>query len=277
LINLFYITNNISEAQIVDNLDIDWIFIDLEKIGKKERQVGRNTLFSDHSITDIEKIKNKIHNTKIIVRCNPIGEWSEKEFNELNARDSEIDMVILPYFKTKEEVNIFINLLDTRKIEPALLVETLDAITNLDEIIKIFPFRYLHLGLNDLHIERGTLSMFEPYVDGTLTKISSILKRNNQDFGIGGIGRIGANMSPSPECILTEHIRLKSNGVILSRSFKGNFLEKNKDFFRKELSHAVDDLRSYEKMANNLSNYQLTKNLKKMKKEMEVIKKNEKI
>ncbi len=277
MINLFYITNNISEAQIVDNLDIDWIFIDLEKIGKKERQVGRNTLLSDHSITDIEKIKNIIHNTKIIVRCNPIGEWSKKELNELNARGSEIDMVILPYFKTIEEVNIFINLLDTTKIEPALLVETLDAITNLDEIIKIFPFRYLHLGLNDLHIERGTFSLFEPYVDGTLTKISSILKRNNQDFGIGGIGRIGANMFPSPESILTEHIRLKSNGVILSRSFKGNFLEKNKDFFGKELSLAIDDLRTYEKIANNLSNYQLTKNLKKMKKEIEVIKKNEKI
>ena len=36
MINLFYITNNIIEAQIVDGLDINWIFIDLETIGKKE-------------------------------------------------------------------------------------------------------------------------------------------------------------------------------------------------------------------------------------------------
>ena len=44
MINLFYITNNIIEAQIVDSLDIDWIFIDLETIGKKERQYGRDTV-----------------------------------------------------------------------------------------------------------------------------------------------------------------------------------------------------------------------------------------
>ena len=32
MINLFYITNNVVEAQLVDYLDIDWIFIDLESI-----------------------------------------------------------------------------------------------------------------------------------------------------------------------------------------------------------------------------------------------------
>ena len=63
-------------------------------------------------------------------------------------------MVMLPYFKTIEEVKIFIDLLDTTIIEPALLVETLDAITNLEEIIQVFPFKYIHIGLNDLHIER---------------------------------------------------------------------------------------------------------------------------
>ena len=44
MIDLFYITNNVIEAQIVDCLDIDWIFIDLESKGKKERQIGRNTV-----------------------------------------------------------------------------------------------------------------------------------------------------------------------------------------------------------------------------------------
>jgi len=277
LINLFYITNNIIEAQIVDNLDIDWIFIDLEKIGKKERQIGRNTVISNHSITDIENIKSKICNTKIIVRCNPIGEWSEKEFDQLNARSSEIDMVILPYFKTKDEVKIFIDLLDTTKIDPALLIETSDAIFNLEEILKIFPFKYFHIGLNDLHIERGTISMFEPYVDGTLVKISSILKKNNHNFGIGGIGKIGANMFPSPECVLNEQIRLKSNGVILSRSFKGNFYEEEKVFFSKKLANAIEDLRSFEKKAEVLSNKELFKSYQKMKKDIEDIKRNEKI
>ena len=83
MINLFYLSNNISELQIVDKLDIDWIFIDLETVGKKERQIGRNTVLSDHSISDVQKIRKVVNNTKILVRCNPIGTHSQKEIEEI--------------------------------------------------------------------------------------------------------------------------------------------------------------------------------------------------
>lgn len=277
MINLFYITNNIIEAQIVDGLDINWIFIDLETIGKKERQIGRNTVLSNHTINDIHKIRSKINNTKILVRCNPIGEWSKDEFHEINSIGLEIDMVMLPYFKTIHEVKIFIDLLDTSKIEPALLVETLDSVTNLEQIIKIFPFKYIHIGLNDLHIERETTSMFEPYIDGLMDKITLILQNNNQNFGIGGIGKIGAKMSPTPECVLNEHLRLNSSGVILSRSFKGNFNEKTQDLFKKELTQSVKNFRSYEKTANSLNTKQLLDSYELMKNDIKNIIKNENI
>ena len=89
MINLFYITNNILEAQIVDKLDIDWIFIDLETVGKKERQVGRNTVMSNHLISDVQKIRSVINNTKILLRCNPIGTHSKKEIEKINFRVKE--------------------------------------------------------------------------------------------------------------------------------------------------------------------------------------------
>lgn len=269
MINLFYITNDIIEAEIVDSLDINWIFIDLESIGKKERQAGRNTVLSNHSVSDIQKIKNRVNNTKILVRCNPVGQWSENEFDKINSRCNEVDMVMLPYFKTTEEVKNFIDLLDTTKIEPSLLIETLDAIKNLEEIIKIFPFKYVHIGLNDINIERGTVSMFEPYIDGLMDKITSILRKNNINFGIGGIGKIGADMSPTPECVLNEHLRLNSSGVILSRSFKGDFDKKNHDLFKKKLSQSVSDFRSYEKIARNLNSKQLLDSYKIMKTDIE--------
>ena len=277
MINLFYITNNIVEAEIVDSLDIDWIFIDLETIGKKDRQNGRDTVLSNHNIDDIQKIKSRVNNTKILVRCNPIGKWSKEEFDEINLRGSDIDMVMLPYCKTIDEVKTFIELLDTSKMEAALLIETMDAICNLEKIIKIFPFKYMHIGLNDLHIERGTVFMFEPFIDGLITKITSIFKENNQNFGIGGIGKIGTNLSPSPECVLNEHLRLNSNGVILSRSFKGNFNEKKKVLFRKRLSKSVEDLRNYEKLAKTLDNKQLIESYKLMKTDIEKTIKNGRI
>ena len=277
MINLFYITNNVIEAQIVDDLDIDWIFIDLETIGKKDRQNGRDTVLSNHNIDDIQKIKSRVNNTKILVRCNPIGKWSKEEFDEINLRGSDIDMVMLPYCKTIDEVKTFIELLYTSKMEAALLIETMDAICNLEKIIKIFPFKYMHIGLNDLHIERGTVFMFEPFIDGLITKITSIFKENNQNFGIGGIGKIGTNLSPSPECVLNEHLRLNSNGVILSRSFKGNFNEKKKVLFRKRLSKSVEDLRNYEKLAKTLDNKQLLESYKLMKTDIEKTIKNGRI
>lgn len=277
MINLFYITNNIVEAQIVDALDIDWIFIDLETAGKKKRQYGRDTVLSHHSIDDIQNVRNVIKKTKILVRCNPMGSWSRNEFDKLNSMSKYIDMVMLPYFKTAKEVEVFIDLLDTSKIEPTLLIETVDAVTNLDEILKIYPFTYLHIGLNDLHIERRTVSMFEPYIDGLIEKIVKILKKNNQNFGIGGIGKIGSNLIPTPECILNEHLRLNSNGVILSRSFKGNFNEETKHLFKNELSKSVRDLRNYEKFAQSLDSAQLLENYRLMKKDIEGSMKNENI
>ena len=273
MINLFYITNNISEAQIVDKLDIDWIFIDLETVGKKDRQIGRNTVMSYHSISDVQKIRRVINNTKILLRCNPIGIHSKKEIEEIN-KTSGIDMVMLPFFKTVKEVKMFIELLDTSKVEPTLLIETTSALDNLSDILKLYPFKYVHIGLNDIHIERNTSFMFEPYIDGLLDKAVSILRSNNKKFGIGGIGKIGSDLLPTPECVINEHTRLKSSGVILSRSFKGNFSEESKELFETELTQSVIKFRKQEKYSKTLDENQLLENYDILKNDINKVVKN---
>lgn len=273
MINLFYITNNVLEAQIVDKIDIDWIFIDLETVGKKDRQIGRNTVMSDHSISDVHKIRSVINNTKIVLRCNPIGIHSKQEIEEIN-NTSGIDMVMLPFFKTVNEVKMFIDLLDTSKVEPTLLIETTSAIDNLNEILKLYQFKYVHIGLNDIHIERKTAFMFEPFTDGLIDKTTSILNSNNVKFGIGGIGRIGSDLLPSPECIINEHTRLNSSGVILSRSFKGNFSEKSKELFETELTQSVFKFRNHEKYSKTLTENQLLESYNIMKIDINKVVKN---
>ena len=269
MIDLFYITNDAIEAQIVDRLDINWIFLDLEFRGKHDRQAGRNTVMSKHSIADIAKINSVISETKLLVRCNPMGPWSPREIDQLNNRGSIIDMVMLPYFKTPEEVETFLNLLDTSQIEPALLVETMDAVSNLESILKAYPFKYVHVGLNDLHIERGTVSMFQPYIDGLMGEICEVFLKNKQRFGVGGIGRLGSDLSPTPESILREHYRLNSTGVILSRSFKGAFSKERRGEFKEELRRSVNDLRSLEKGIQRLNQQQLLENFSQMKRDLE--------
>ena len=267
MFDLFYISNNVDEIKIVDKLDIDWVFIDLEFEGKAERQIGRNTVISKHSIDDILKIRDSIVNTKILVRCNPIGLWSTNEINILNNIDG-IDMVMLPYFKSTDEVKVFLNLLDTNRIKPTLLVETLDAVQNIQEILNLFKFEYIHIGLNDIHIERQTKSMFEPYIDGFFEDLIPILNARNQRFGIGGIGKIGSSLIPSPECVVNEHIRLNSSGVILSRSFKGNFNSDDLLSFEKNLMKSIKNLRNYIFKANKSDERFLNESYSTMKKDI---------
>ena len=116
--------------------------------------------------------------------------------------------------------------------------------------------------------------MFEPFIDGLLKKTVSVLKNNNIKFGIGGIGKIGSDLLPTPECLIKEHIRLKSSGVILSRSFKGNFNVVSKELFEAELKQSVTKFRNYEKYSKTLGQNQLDENYYLMKKDINRVVKN---
>ena len=130
------------------------------------------------------------------------------------------------------------------------------------------------IGLNDIHIERNTSFMFEPYIDGLLDKTVSILRSNNQKFGIGGIGKIGSGLLPTPKCVINEHTRLKSSGVILSRSFKGDFSEESKLKFETKLTQSVIEFRKHEKYSKTMDENQLLESYNLMKKDInKVIKK----
>ena len=48
-LQLMYITNNPQIAKIADDTGVDRIWIDLEQLGKEERQKGMNTVKSKHS------------------------------------------------------------------------------------------------------------------------------------------------------------------------------------------------------------------------------------
>ena len=100
--NLLYISNDINEVKKIDRIGIDFIFIDLEINGKKERQGHLDTFISNHNLEDVKKIKEVLKNAKLLVRVNPIGIGSEEEINKVIEYGA--DVIMLPMFKTKEEV-----------------------------------------------------------------------------------------------------------------------------------------------------------------------------
>ena len=210
-----YITNKPEIAKIAEDCGVDWIFVDLETIGKAERQGHLDTVMSKHSISDIQKIKTSISKSEILVRSNPIHKGSEDEIEQIIANGA--DIIMLPYFKTFNEVKTFLNIIDGRT-KTCLLLETSEAVEIIDEILELSGIDFIHIGLNDLHLSYGMSFMFEPLANGMVEKLAEKIKNKSIPFGFGGIAKLGMGTLPA-EKVISEHYRLDSKMAILSRSF----------------------------------------------------------
>ena len=227
--NFMIIENDLELVKKYDSIGVDRIFIDLEILGKKERQGHLDTVISNHSIQDIKKIKSNLKNSKLLVRINPINMNSRLEIDTCIGYGA--DIIMLPMFKTKKEVETFISFVNKRA-KVCLLLETTQALCRIDDILELNGIDEIHIGLNDLHLAMNLDFMFELLSGGIVDYLSNKIKNKNIPFGFGGIATIDNGMI-SGGMILKEHIRLDSSMVILSRAFK-NAAAENFDKFEKE-------------------------------------------
>lgn len=220
-LKLMYITNNPDIAQIAESNGVDRVFIDLEHIGKELRQGGMDTVKSHHTIKDIANVRKVIQKAQLLVRCNPIHEItdeysdSREEINEII--DSGADYVMLPYFKTIDEVQMFLEAIHGRA-KTILLFETPQAVELIDEILELDGINEAFIGLNDLSLGYHKHFMFELLTDGTVESLALKFRKKEIPFGFGGIASVGKGNLPA-EKIICEHYRMFSESVILSRSF----------------------------------------------------------
>ncbi len=220
-LKLMYITNRPEIAQIAETSGVDRIFIDLEHIGKMERQCGMDTVQSSHTIEDIKSVSEAITTAELLVRINPIHDAT----NQYCSSEEEIDLAIengaqilmLPYFKDLETVKRFISAVHGR-VKTMLLLETPEAVEIIDEILNLEGIDYIHIGLNDLSLGYGKKFMFELLTDGTIERLCSKFREKGIPYGFGGIASLGKGDIPA-ERIIKEHYRLGSTCAILSRSF----------------------------------------------------------
>ncbi|SFF96211.1 aldolase/citrate lyase family protein [Neptunomonas qingdaonensis] len=215
MIKFILITNDLDLAVFAEACGVERIFVDLERLGKKERQGHLDTLISQHSIGDAKKIKKKLKTAKLIVRLNPLNTESLAEVDA--AIEAGADYIMLPMFRKAEEVKSFLSLVNGRAgVIP--LVETKGAADSLSEIVTLPGVSEIYIGLNDLHLDMGLSFMFEPLANGLLDSMASTIKAAGKSFGFGGIARFGEGLIPG-EMVLAEHVRLGSESVILSRTF----------------------------------------------------------
>ncbi len=233
--NFMIIENDLELVKKYDSLSVDRIFIDLEILGKKERQGHLDTVISKHSIEDIKKIKPHLNNSKLLVRINPINMNSRLEIDTCIGYGA--DIIMLPMFKTKKEVETFISFVNKRA-KVCLLLETTQALCRIDDILELNGIDEIHIGLNDLHLAMNLNFMFELLSGGIVDYLSNKIKNKNIPFGFGGIATLDSGMI-SGEMVLKEHIRLDSSIVILSRAFKNvaaeDFAKFEKEFLKLKL------------------------------------------
>lgn len=247
MLELMYITNNPVIAQIVDEAGVERVWIDLEKLGKEERQKNRDSVKSEHKLSDIRKIKPLLKKAKLQVRINPIHVDSKKEI--IAAINNGADIIMLPYYKTVNEVEIFVKLV-AGKAKTVLLLETKEANECLDKTLLIPGIDEIHIGLNDLHLSYGLTFMFELLVDGTVEAICKKIQNAGKPYGFGGISKLGGGMIPA-EKIISEHYRLGSTRAILSRSFCNADLYEDPFEVREIFNIELNKLRQYEKSLRN--------------------------
>lgn len=220
-LKLMYITNRDDVARIAEDAGVDRIFVDMEYIGKANRQGGMDTVQSHHTVRDVRTVRAAVTRAQVLVRINPIHEASDKYGStreEINAViEAGADMLMLPFFKTVEEVRCFCQTVAGRA-KTMLLVETPEAVALIDEILAVPGIDEIHVGLNDLSLALGHRFMFVPLADGTVEMIGKKCIARGIPFGFGGIAALGGGALPG-ECVIREHHRIGSSGAILSRSF----------------------------------------------------------
>lgn len=252
-----YITKCPEIARIAEEAGIDWIFVDMEFIGKDERQGGLDTVQNHHTVKDVSNVKAAVSKAKVLVRVNPIHEaladYPSSE-DEINATiEAGADIVMLPFFRTMAEVEQFIRIVNKRA-KTCLLVETPEAALLLDDILNVEGVDMIHLGLNDLHLALGMKFMFELLSDGTVDRLAAKIKAKGIPFGFGGVATLTGGAIPG-SMIIKEHYRLGSSMVIVSRSFCNTDKITDLNEVRQIFHSGIADIRRLEEEAERAANY----------------------
>lgn len=253
MLKLMYITNVPAVAEIAEQAGVERIFIDMEYIGKTARQGGMDTVQSHHTIEDISKIRSVVKKSQIMVRCNPIHGRTEENCSSKEEIDAAInagaDILMLPYFKTVEEAEEFILLVNGRA-KVMLLVETPQAVENIDEILELNGVDEIFIGLNDLSLGYGKKFMFQLLSDGTVERLCNKFSKKGIPYGFGGIAALGKGALPS-EKVIAEHYRLGSTCAILSRSFCNTNIITDLNKIRCIFDTDLKEIRNFETKCEN--------------------------
>jgi hypothetical protein len=210
-------TNDVDLARRADAAGVQRIGVDLERLGKAERQRGRRTWISPHTVGDLAALRAALTRARAFARVNPFNEASAGEVEAVLAAGAEV--LMLPMVAEPHDAAAFTRIVDGRAAV-VLLVECREAIERLTDLVAVDGVGEVHLGLNDLAISLGLPNRWLVLASDAVTTAAAAVQEAGLRFGLGGIGRVDDTTLPIPsDLVYAEYARTGANAALLARSF----------------------------------------------------------
>lgn len=234
---LWHWTDDPVEAAACARAGIDRIGIDLDRLGKIERQSGLQSWISPHQLTSLPSLRKAMPDHCLFVRTNPLHPGSRNEIEAALAGGA--DLLMLPNFQKIEQVVAYLELVAGRV--PVIPLVERKAALELIEPMAALGISEVHFGLNDLSLDfmvQNRLSLFlHPDMEQVFAKAHSLFAR----FGVGGVASPDIPGLPVPaSTVLAQHGRIRSNGAMLARCFWTGCDRHNATQIKKRV-HAIRD------------------------------------
>jgi hypothetical protein len=233
---LTLLTDDPDLAEAADAAGIDRIGLDIEQLGKTDRQgVELGARLSGHRLQDLERLDGRVRNGRLFCRLDPPHPKSRDQVEAALGKGAR--SLMLPFFHEVGEAESFAAAVGGRA-ETILLVETAAAAWRIDALARIEGVDEIMVGLNDLSLDCGMTSRFELLVSPLMAALSEAVRGGGKRFAMGGLGRwTDADLPTSPDLIYAQYPRLQASGAWLSRSFM-------RDLGARGLAAAVQEARS---------------------------------
>jgi 2-keto-3-deoxy-L-rhamnonate aldolase RhmA len=211
-------TDDAELAGAADEAGVDRVGLDLERLGKHERQGAHPQLrISDHRVEQLPSVRARLKRAQAFARLNPLNPDSAGEIER--ALDAGADVLMLPYFHTVAEIETFVRLVRGRAFV-SLLLETAAAADDVAAIARVRGVGEIVVGLNDLTLDLGFSNQFTLLVSSVLERLADQVRAAGLPFGFGGLADPANDGLPvPPSLVYAQYPRLGATRAFVARRF----------------------------------------------------------
>jgi 2-keto-3-deoxy-L-rhamnonate aldolase RhmA len=230
-------TDDPALARAADRAGVDRIGLDLERLGKQERQAHAGLWLTTHREESLPAVRASLDRGRLFARTNPPhDDWATEAKRLIGAG---VEVLMLPAFHSAAEVHQALAIVAGRAtLVP--LIETVEAMDDIAAIASAPGLTEVHFGLNDLALALGLRDRFQVLTLPVLEVATRRAIEAGLRVGVGGIGRAHDATLPIPsDLIYAQYPRLGATGALIARSFFRGLAPG-----RAELDRAIAEARS---------------------------------